>query len=173
MHNRISPSCVVRCCVRGINVWIYGFSASSNRDPSTQPYATQWVELSRTKYTRSSKSPGKLLNETRFFIHIRKLSDISFHTFPRTWIESISLNLHSRVKIEDESHGCAAKFSREEISARQGVLLDGCGCWNCPFCLSPAIPLGRPGEHWQDKHEPSSRCWKWSQKCGKQTRRDW
>lgn len=47
----------------------------------------------------------------------------SFHSSiisqPYVWIECISLNLHSRVKIEDESHGCRSKFSTTK-SQRSG-----------------------------------------------------
>lgn len=46
-----------------------------------------------------------------------------------TWNESISLNLHSRVKIEDESHGCGAKFSSIKSQLSRGVLhYPECGC---------------------------------------------
>ena len=52
---------------------------------------------------------------------------ICFPALHSDWI--ISLNLHSRVKIEDDSHGCCAKFSYCKISSKRGKLhYTECGC---------------------------------------------
>ena len=80
-----------------------------------------------------------------------------------TRIESISLNLHSRVKIEDESHGCRwAKFSSAKTRLSEagggggGIALPRMWMWVCPFCLSVPIPPGQPGEHWWAKCKPEA-----------------
>lgn len=55
------------------------------------------------------------------------------------WI--ISLNLHSRV--EDESHGCWAKFS---VCLKISVTLTRVWMWNCPFCLCVSFSPGQAGD---------------------------
>lgn len=58
-------------------------------------------------------------------VGIRLVSDrlylLDSNLFPSLTLESISLNLHLRVKIEDESHGCSAKFSSAESQLSPGV----------------------------------------------------
>lgn len=62
--------------------------------------------------------PANLLDSTRIISSFPLL--ICFPAIHLDWI--ISLNLHSRVKIEDESHGYSAKFSYCKISSKRGVL---------------------------------------------------
>lgn len=69
-------------------------------------------------------------------------SHFSFVSQLYAWIESISLNLHSRVKIEDVSHGCTAIFSsvKSQLSGG-GVCVLHYPERGCEFVLFPFLSL--------------------------------
>lgn len=58
------------------------------------------------------------------------------------------LNLHSRLKIEAESHGHWSKISVKSQLSRRCVST-ALGLCICPFCLSGPVSYPQPGEHWQ------------------------
>lgn len=62
---------------------------------------------------------------------------------------SIRLNLHSRLKIEAESHGHWSKISVAKSQLSRRCVSTALRVCICPFCLSGPVSYQQPGEHWQ------------------------
>lgn len=61
----------------------------------------------------------------------------------------IRLNLHSRLKIEAESHGHWSKISVAKSQLSRRCVSTALRVCICPFCLSGPDSYQQPGEHWQ------------------------
>lgn len=59
------------------------------------------------------------------------------------------LNLHSRLKIEAESHGHWSKISAVKSQLSRRCVSTALRLCIGPFCLSGPVSYQQPGEHWQ------------------------
>lgn len=110
-----------------------------------------WSSVLRTEAAIVTSSLYIEINVIFFFFPFGNCSFAHFHIrwFCLHFPHFFRLNLHSRLKIEAESHGHWSKISAVKSQLSRRCVSTALRSCICPFCLSGPVSYQQPGEHWQ------------------------